>query len=226
MDKQETAIDRPQPTIVSYHATALCESDLIGAGTRVWAFTHIMSGARLGTNCNVCDHVFIESGVEIGDRVTIKNRAVVFNGVTIADDVFVGPAVVFTNDRFPRSARMSQAAPRYAKTSEWLERTFVDQGASIGAGAVVLCGIRIGAYASIGAGAIVTHDVPPHALVVGQPARQAGWVCMCGEVLPDTLVCRRCAGAFTSDGHSISAVSDSPGGHPRIEHQDHAVVLR
>ncbi len=201
---EQAAHKKPDTTPnVSYHPTALCESDDIGAGTRIWAFAHVMNGARIGENGNLCDHVFIESGVHIGDRVTIKNRALVFSGVTIEDDVFVGPAVVFTNDRYPRSARMPEAAPRYRTTSGWLESTVVEHGASLGAGVIVIAGTRIGAYASIGAGTIVTRDVAPHALVVGQPGRQIGWVCTCGIGLDESLMCRDCGRRFTSNRDSI-----------------------
>jgi len=198
-----TVTDTPRQPYVSYHPTALCESDDIGAGTRIWAFAHVMNGARIGEDGNICDHVFIESGVRIGDRVTIKNRALLFDGVTIEDDVFIGPGVVFTNDRHPRSARMPKAAPRYQHPSRWLERTIVERGASIGAGAIVLCNTRIGPFASIGAGTIVAHDVAPHALLVGQPGRQIGWVCTCGLRLDRSLVCRDCARQFKAGGESI-----------------------
>jgi len=206
MDKCDAGTGAPAE--VSYHATALCESDCIGAGTRVWAFTHIMSGAQVGADCNICDHVFIESGAVVGDRVTVKNRAVLFEGVTIEDDVFVGPAVVFTNDRFPRSARMPEAAPRYTDGAQWLQTTLVERGAAIGAGAIVLCGLRIGACATIGAGSVVTRDVPAYALVMGRPARHAGWVCVCGDVLTGALNCPHCGRAYTRQGDSIRQVDE------------------
>jgi len=213
MNEQDAPKNRPTTPTVSYHPTALCESDDIGAGTRIWAFAHIMNGARIGTQGNICDHVFIESGVHIGDRVTIKNRALLFSGVTIEDDVFVGPGVLFTNDRYPRSARMSEAAPRYRDPSSWLERTFVQRGVAIGAGAIVMCGIRIGAFASIGAGTIVTRDVSAHALVVGQPGRQIGWVCTCGVGLDESLVCRDCGRRFTPQRDSIREAAANPTKH-------------
>jgi len=200
-----------EPAHVSYHATALCESDQIGSGTRVWAYTHVMSGARVGADCNICDHVFIESGAVVGNRVTIKNRAVVFDGVTLEDDVFVGPAVVFTNDREPRSPRMPEAACRYTGRSQWLQPTHVERGAAIGAGAVILCGVRIGTFATVGAGSVVTHDVPAHSLVMGQPARPAGWVCVCGSVLNDALKCTQCERVYTRTGDSIHQL-ESPNG--------------
>jgi UDP-2-acetamido-3-amino-2,3-dideoxy-glucuronate N-acetyltransferase len=166
------------------HPAALCESDEIGAGTRVWAFAHVLPGARIGRDCNVCDHVFVEGGVVVGDRVTIKNGVMLFTGVTVEDDVFLGPGVVFTNDRMPRRERPKQP--------DELQPTVVRQGASLGAGVVVVCGTEIGEYALIGAGAVVVRDVPAHALMVGNPAHRRGWVCTCGERLPATLVCAAC----------------------------------
>jgi acetyltransferase-like isoleucine patch superfamily enzyme len=165
------------------HDLALCESENIGVGTRVWAFAHVMKGARIGADCNIGDHTFIESGATIGDRVTIKNGVMIWNGITIENDVFIGPGAVFTNDRFPRSPRMTgtiAVAHRYSDESYWLERTYVERGASIGAAAVV-GPVRVGAFATVGAGAVVTKNVPAHRLVLGVPAREVGWVCSCGR---------------------------------------------
>ena len=143
------------------HEHALVESDAIGPGTRVWAFAHVMEGAVLGRDCNVCDHTYVEGGAVVGDRVTIKSGVQLWDGVTIEDDVFLGPNATFTNDRFPRSKVFFDE----------YERTVVRRGASIGAGAVILPGVEIGAEAMVGAGAVVTADVPPRAVVVGNPAR-------------------------------------------------------
>jgi UDP-2-acetamido-3-amino-2,3-dideoxy-glucuronate N-acetyltransferase len=165
------------------HPTALAESREIGAGTRVWAFTHILEGARVGGNCNIGDHCFIESGAVVGDNVTLKNGNMVWEGVHLADGVFVGPNVLFTNDLHPRSPRLPQAQARYTEKGKWLVPTRIERGAALGAGAVILAGVTVGEYATVGAGAVVTRTVPPHALVVGNPARQIGWVCRCGEAL-------------------------------------------
>ncbi|MES1981094.1 MAG: WxcM-like domain-containing protein [Pseudomonadota bacterium] len=147
------------------HPSAICESETIGENTRVWAFSHILPNARVGSECNLCDHVFIENDVVIGDRVTIKCGVQLWDGVTLEDDVFVGPNVTFTNDPFPRSKK-------YPAT---FLKTLVRRGASIGANATILPGITIGIQAMIGAGAVVTHDVPPYAKVIGNPARIVGY---------------------------------------------------
>lgn len=143
------------------HNASICESQNVGRGTRVWAFAHILPGAKIGEDCNICDGVFVENDVIVGDRVTVKCGVQLWDGIRLADDVFVGPNVTFTNDRFPRSRRYQSLIPR----------TFVECGASIGANATVLPGLVIGAGAMVGAGAVVTADVPAGAVVVGNPAR-------------------------------------------------------
>ena len=163
------------------HSQALVETDAIGEGTRIWAFAHLMNGAVVGKNCNIGDHAFLESNVVVGDGVTIKNGVAVWDGVSLGDYVFVGPNAVFTNDRNPRAA--------VKKSREQFAPTEVYEGASIGANATVLCGVTIGRYAFVGAGSVVLHDIPPYALVVGNPARQIGFMCECGERLPACLVC-------------------------------------
>jgi UDP-2-acetamido-3-amino-2,3-dideoxy-glucuronate N-acetyltransferase len=180
------------------HPTALVETKQIGPGTRIWAFSHVLAGASIGANCNIGDHCFIESNVAIGDDVTIKNGNAIWEGVQLEDGVFVGPSVVFTNDLRPRSPRLADAAPRYAD-QDWLVPTLVRRGATLGAGAVILAGITVGEYAFVAAGAVVTHDVAPHALVVGIPARAGGWVCRCGSSLdlgPRSANCPSCARAY------------------------------
>src|SRR5690606_6609238 len=148
------------------HPNGLCESRNIGAGTRIWAFAHVLPEARIGRDCNVCDHVFIENDVVVGDRVTIKCGVQLWDGTEIEDDVFIGPNATFTNDRFPRSKQYPES----------FARTRVSQGASIGANATLLPGITIGPNVMVGAGAVVTRSVPPNAIVVGNPARIVGYV--------------------------------------------------
>lgn len=186
-----------------YHPLALVESDDVGEGTRVWAWAHVMAGARIGKNCNIGDHAFVEGGSTLGDGVTVKNGVLIWDGVTIGDGVFVGPGVVFTNDRTPRSARMEGLAA--AEAQGWLTPTVVEAGASLGAGAVIVAGVRIGRLALVGAGAVVTRDVPPQALVVGNPARRIGWVCRCAQKLQfcdGQARCDRCGRVYaeSNDG--------------------------
>lgn len=148
------------------HPNGICESQNLGNNTRIWAFAHILPGAKIGSDCNICDHVFIENDVVVGDRVTIKSGVQLWDGIRLADDVFVGPNVTFTNDRFPRSKHYPE---------NFLE-TRVEKGASIGAGSVILPGIVIGMNAMVGAGSVVTRTVPPNAIVLGNPARIVRYV--------------------------------------------------
>ena len=185
---------------VSIHPMALCESDSVGTGTRVWAFAHVMRGAVVGRDCNVGEGAFVEGGAVVGDRVTLKNQVLVWEGVTIEDDVFVGPGVIFTNDRRPRSPRMNAARQRYSEKSSWLEKTTVRRGASLGAGAVIVCGLEIGEFAMVAAGSVVASGVLPYALVVGNPARRIGWICSCGTKLSPELTCRECGLVFRREG--------------------------
>ena len=154
--------------------TAIVEAGAsLGEGTRVWHHAHIREGAVVGRDCSLAKNVFIDAGVQIGDRVKIQNNVSVYAGVTLADDVFVGPSAVFTNDRHPRSHGIAwDVAP-----------TLVRRGASIGANATVVCPIDIGEWAMVGAGAVVTRDVLAHQLVLGNPARPAGWCCWCGRIV-------------------------------------------
>lgn len=147
------------------HPQALCESAAIGDNTRVWAFAHVLPGATIGRDCNICDHVFIENDVVLGDRVTVKSGVQLWDGLRIGDDVFIGPNVTFSNDKYPRSKQYQRP----------VLQTHVGRGASIGGGAAILPGLRIGARAMIGAGSVVTHDVPARAVVSGNPARIVGY---------------------------------------------------
>ena len=166
---------------VFVHPLGLCESTDVGAGTRVWAFAHVLEGAVVGSNCNIGDHAFIEGGARIGSGVTVKNAVLVWDGVTIGDDVFLGPNMVFTNDLRPR-AFGSKDPSSFTPTS-------VHRGATIGANATIVCGVVIGEYAFVAAGSVVNRDVAAHALVAGNPATAIGWVCQCGERLTHELTC-------------------------------------
>lgn len=174
---------------VFVHDKALCESEHVGAGTRIWAFAHVMRDARVGSDCNIGDHTFVESGAVIGNGVTVKNGVMIWEGVEIADGAFIGPGVLFSNDKYPRSPRMAdvtEIGERYADQSLWLARTYIGKGASLGVGAVICPGVTVGDYATVAAGAVVTRDVASHRLVVGNPARDKGWVCHCGVPLIKT----------------------------------------
>lgn len=192
------------------HSHALVESNTIGAGTRIWAFAHVMSGAQIGRNCNICDNAYIEGGAIIGDNVTVKNGVSVWELVTIENDVFLGPNMVFTNDLNPRAA--------IKKSKDALVGTVVRDGASIGANATVVCGIEIGRYAFIGAGSVVTRDIPNYALVVGNPSRQIGWVCACARRLPlgleltigQTAACSICDRRYVVDVAGVTAQLPQP----------------
>jgi acetyltransferase-like isoleucine patch superfamily enzyme len=151
---------------VFVHPQGICESTSVGAGTRVWAFAHVLPGAVLGEDCNVCDHVLIENDVVLGDRVTVKSGVQLWDGLRVGDDVFLGPNATFANDRFPRS---KMTPPEFLVTE-------IHEGASIGAGATILPGLVIGRHAMVGAGAVVTEDVPANAKVVGNPGRIIGYV--------------------------------------------------
>jgi acetyltransferase-like isoleucine patch superfamily enzyme len=180
------------------HPRALVETEAIGEGTRVWAFVHVMKGAVVGRDCNICDHAFIESNVVIGNGVTIKNGVAVWDGVSLGDHVFVGPNAVFTNDLNPRA--------EVKKTREQFVATEVQEGATIGANATIVCGVTIGRYAFIGAGTVVIRDVPAYGIVVGNPARQIGFLCECGERLPESFACK-CGRHFEGDAHGLKRVN-------------------
>ncbi|QFR34587.1 WxcM-like domain-containing protein [Ancylobacter sp. TS-1] len=153
------------PAGVFIHEKGLCESGTVGEGTRIWAFAHVLPEARIGRNCNICDHVFIENDVVVGDDVTIKCGVQLWDGVRLGHGVFVGPNATFTNDMFPRSKQYPES----------FRVTVVEDGASIGANATILPGVRIGRLAMVGAGAVITKDVPPYAVVVGNPAVIKGY---------------------------------------------------
>lgn len=166
------------------HPTAIIDEPAppIGEDTRIWHFVHVRAGARIGARCAIGQGCYV-GDVAIGDGCRIQNHVSLYDGVTLEDDVFVGPSAVFTNVRHPRAHVSRQHA--YAPT-------VVRRGATIGANATIVCGVTIGRYALVGAGAVVTRDVPDHAIVVGTPARVRGWACGCGETLPPAGPCAAC----------------------------------
>ena len=200
-------------THVFIHSSAIVEATQIGEGTRIWAYTHVMRDVPIGADCNIGEHCFIESGATIGNQVTIKNGNMVWEGVDLEDGVFVGPMVVFTNDLHPRSPRLPQVQHRYADRG-WLKQTVIKRGASLGAGSIILAGVTIGEFCMVGAGAIVNKSVPPHALVVGSPARVRGWVCECGQRLmfsTETATCGTCGLEFIKTDSTVALRSTSIG---------------
>lgn len=169
---------------VYIHPTAEVSPEAtVGAGTRIWRQVHVREHARIGENCNIGKGVYIDAHVQIGSCVKIQNHVSVFEGVTLEDGVFIGPHVCFTNDLIPRAITPDG---KLKSADDWqITPTLVKYGASIGAGSVILCGVTIGSFALIGAGSMVTRDVPPHALVFGNPARPHGYVCRCARRLSD-----------------------------------------
>ena len=168
----------------------------IGDDTKVWHFCHVLGGAVIGSRCSLGQNVVVMNGVRIGDNVKIQNNVSVYEGVELEDDVFCGPSMVFTNVNNPRS--------HVSRKNEYV-KTLVKRGATIGANATVVCGSTLGEYCFVGAGSVVTGDVQPYALVVGVPGKRIGWMCRCGERLPDSGrgKCSRCGSTYESDGSGI-----------------------
>jgi acetyltransferase-like isoleucine patch superfamily enzyme len=189
------------------HPQALVESEEIGPGTRIWAFAHVLPGARIGAECNICDHAFIETGVVLGNNVTVKNGVAIWQGVTVEDNVFLGPNCVLTNDPNPRAY--------IKKSGTELETTLIRANATVGANATILCGVTVGRYAFIGAGAVVLRTLPDFALVVGNPARQVGWMCQCAKRLP--IVASATLNSSTTCPHCQAQFRATPTGLTMLE---------
>lgn len=181
------------------HETAIVDEPCtIGEGTRIWHFAHVMAGARIGRRCTLGQGVFVASTVILGDGCKVQNHVSLFDGVELEDEVFLGPSCVFTNVKNPRAAIVRKAE---------YQRTLVRRGATVGANATIVCGVTIGRFAMIGAGAVVTHDVPDHALVVGTPARQVGWVSERGVRLQfegDEARCAESGERYRLDGGQVT----------------------
>jgi UDP-2-acetamido-3-amino-2,3-dideoxy-glucuronate N-acetyltransferase len=192
-------MDRPDKSLI--HPTAIIEGPdtHVGTDTWVWHFVHVMPGAYIGDRCSIGQGCFI-GRVRIGHGCRIQNNVSVYDGVTLEDDVFLGPSCVFTNVKHPRA---------HVQRKDAYARTLVCKGTTIGANATIVCGITIGEYAMIGAGAVVTADVPPHALVVGVPGRRSGWACRCGETLPADLRCGRCGDRYAELDGLLELTADS-----------------
>jgi UDP-2-acetamido-3-amino-2,3-dideoxy-glucuronate N-acetyltransferase len=175
----------------------------IGEGTKIWHFSHVMTDSRIGRRCNIGQNVVISPQVRIGDNVKIQNNVSIYTGVELEDDVFCGPSMVFTNVTNPRS---------HVSRKDEYRNTLVKRGASIGANATVVCGHTIGRYAFVGAGAVVTHNVPDYAMVVGNPGRIAGWMCQCGVKLDlardaraiEVATCSACGASYLKKDGSVS----------------------
>ncbi len=179
---------------VAHPSAEVAVGAIVGGGTRIWQHCIVLKGARVGRECRLSHNVFVEGGAVIGDRVVIKDNVCIYDSVEIADDVFIGPNAVFTNVRTPRA---------FVSRKSEFEHTMISRGATIGANATIVCGYTVGEYAMIGAGAVVTADVEPHALMVGNPARRIGWVSKAGEVLGADLVCPRTGEKYTPSKHGL-----------------------
>ena len=182
------------------HETAIIDDNChIGAGTRIWHFTHIMGESTIGQNCILGQNVFIGKGVKLGNNVKVQNNVSLYTGVECEDDVFLGPSMVFTNVINPRSA---------IERKDEFKKTLVKRGATIGANATIICGVTIGEYAFIGAGAVVTKDVKPYTVIVGNPGKENGWMCMCGVKMSfnddGTSLCTSCQEQYRFDGSNVA----------------------
>lgn len=178
-----------------HESSYIDENVTIGDGTKIWHFSHVQKGARIGKKCSLGQNVNISNNVKIGNGVKIQNNVSVYEGVELEDYVFCGPSMVFTNDLIPRS--------RYPKGSEGYKKTLVKYGASIGANATIICGNTIGRWAMIASGAVVTKNVPDYALMVGVPAKQIGWICECGMLLKDRLFCQECGRKYILENNQL-----------------------
>ena len=181
------------------HETSFVDDNVeIGEGSKIWHFCHIQPGARIGKNCSFGQNVNISNNVIVGNGVKVQNNVSLYEGVVLEDYVFCGPSCVFTNDLTPRA--------KYPKGHEGYKKTVVQEGASIGANATVVCGHRVGKWALIGAGAVVTTNVPAHALMLGVPAQRKGWACECGELLGESLACDKCGRKYKETEHGLEEV--------------------
>jgi UDP-2-acetamido-3-amino-2,3-dideoxy-glucuronate N-acetyltransferase len=188
-------------TFFVHESSYIDDGAIIGEGTSIWHFCHIMTGATIGEKCNIGQNVLVSPGVIIGNNVKIQNNVSIYTGVITEDDVFLGPSMVFTNVINPRS---------HVNRKNEYKTTLVKKGASIGANATIVCGTTLGKYSFVGAGSVVTKDVPDYALVYGNPARIRGWICQCGTQLQNngnTLVCPQCGDQYLLHGITVETIS-------------------
>ena len=186
------------PGVYVHESSFVDEPCRIGAGTKIWHFSHVMKDSEIGSDCSIGQNVVISPGVRVGDGCRINNNVSLYTGVVLEDGVFCGPSMVFTNVANPR---------RGAERKDEHEKTLVRRGASLGANSTVMCGVTIGEYAFVGAGAVVTRDVADYALVVGNPARQTGWMCRCGVKLQidgEMTRCGTCATEYRMHGGMLA----------------------
>ena len=196
----------------SIHETSIIDQGAqIGEGTRIWHWTHVCAGAVIGDNCNIGQNVFVAHDVVVGNGCKIQNNVSLYKGVRLEDGVFCGPSMVFTNIYNPRAEirKMDQVRP-----------TLVKHGATLGANCTIVCGAVIGRYAFIGAGAVVTKNVPDHALMAGNPARLIGWVCRCGERLADHLGCSVCGKTYRKTNNGLEEQNPVPGHQPQTRNPE------
>lgn len=182
-------MDEGQPDYFVHESAYVDDGAEVGTGSKVWHFSHIQSGARIGKDCVLGQNVNVAGDVVVGDRCKVQNNVSLYDGVILEDEVFCGPSCVFTNDLTPRA---------HSSMGWAISETLVKKGASIGANATIVCGNVIGEYAMVGSGSVVTRDVEPYALMVGVPARRIGWVCECGARLDDELVCPACGKRYAA----------------------------
>ena len=181
------------------HPTSIVDDGVkIDEGSKIWHFSHIQSGAIIGKNCSLGQNVNVSNNVKVGNGCKLQNNVSLYEGVELEDYVFCGPSCVFTNDLTPRA--------KYPKGHTGYKKTLLKQGASIGANATIVCGNTIGRWAMVGAGAVVTSDVLDHALMLGVPARRCGWVCECGEILHEELLCPKCGRKYIETNEGLEEV--------------------
>ena len=201
--KKAARAGKTKPPYFAHASTFVDAGARIGKDTKIWHFSHIMPGAVIGERCNLGQNVVVMNGVRMGNNVKVQNNVSIYEGVELEDDVFCGPSMVFTNVMNPRS--------HISRKSEY-RRTLVRRGASIGANATIVCGVTLGEYAFIGAGAVVNRDVPDFALMAGVPARRLGWMCQCGERLPDggSGSCKSCGATYERAGADVIRWTNRP----------------